>query len=86
MKTWAAGQGKVVPLLDAARCHEECDIESLTFHPLPPMTHLLTAQDKGCAIAQAVSRRLPTAAARVRAEVKSCWICGGQSGTGGLEN
>jgi hypothetical protein len=37
---------------------------------------------KGRAIAQAVSRRLPTAAARVRARVRSCGICGGQSGTG----
>jgi hypothetical protein len=36
----------------------------------------------GRAIAQAVSRRLPTAAARVPAPVKSCGICGGQSGTG----
>jgi hypothetical protein len=35
----------------------------------------------GRAIAQAVSRRLPTAAARVRSQVKSCGICGGQSGT-----
>jgi hypothetical protein len=34
------------------------------------------------AIAQAVSRRLPTAAARVRSQVSSCGICGGQSGTG----
>jgi hypothetical protein len=34
------------------------------------------------AIAQAVSRRLPTAAVRVRAQVRSCGICGGQSGTG----
>jgi hypothetical protein len=33
-------------------------------------------------IAQAVSRRLPTAAARVRARVRSCGSCGGQSGTG----
>jgi hypothetical protein len=33
------------------------------------------------AIAQAVNRRLPTAAARVRAQVRSCGICGGQSGT-----
>jgi hypothetical protein len=31
---------------------------------------------------QAVSRRLPAAAARVRARVRSCGICGGQSGTG----
>jgi hypothetical protein len=37
---------------------------------------------RGRAIAQAVSRRLPTAAARVRAWVWSCVICGGQSGSG----
>jgi hypothetical protein len=36
----------------------------------------------GRAIAQAVSRRLPTAAARVRAQVRLCGICGGQLGTG----
>jgi hypothetical protein len=36
----------------------------------------------GRAIAQAVSRWLPTAAARVRAWVWSCGICGGQSGAG----
>jgi hypothetical protein len=35
---------------------------------------------KGRAIAQAVCRWLPTAAARVRARVWSCGICGGQSG------
>jgi hypothetical protein len=34
------------------------------------------------AIAQAVSRRLPTAAARVRFQVKSCGICGEKGGTG----
>jgi hypothetical protein len=33
-------------------------------------------------MAQAVSRRLPTAASPVRAQVRSCGICGGQSGTG----
>jgi hypothetical protein len=36
----------------------------------------------GRAIAYAVSRWLPTATARLRAQVKSCGICGGQSGTG----
>jgi hypothetical protein len=36
----------------------------------------------GRAIAQAVMRRLPTATARVRTQVRSCGICGGQSGTG----
>jgi hypothetical protein len=39
-----------------------------------------TAQ--GRVISQAVSRRFLTAAPRVRAQVKSCGICGGQSGTG----
>jgi hypothetical protein len=34
------------------------------------------------AIAQAVSRWLPTAAARVRALVSPCGICGGQRGAG----
>jgi hypothetical protein len=43
---------------------------------------LLSTSYKGCAIAQAVSRWLPTAVARVRARVWSCGICGGQSGTG----
>jgi hypothetical protein len=36
----------------------------------------------GRAIAQAVSRWLPTAATRVRARVSLCGICGGQSGAG----
>jgi hypothetical protein len=36
----------------------------------------------GRAIAQAVSLRLPTVAARVRSQVRSCGTCGGQSGTG----
>jgi hypothetical protein len=36
----------------------------------------------GRAISQAVSRWLPTAAARVRSRVWSCGICGGQSGAG----
>jgi hypothetical protein len=35
----------------------------------------------GRAIAQAVSRCLPTAAARVRVQA-ACGVCGGQSGTG----
>jgi hypothetical protein len=36
----------------------------------------------GRAIAQAVSRWLPTAAGRVQAQVWSCGICGVQGGTG----
>jgi hypothetical protein len=34
------------------------------------------------AIAQVVRRWFPTAAVRARAQVRSCGICGGQSGTG----
>jgi hypothetical protein len=41
-----------------------------------------TTSTLGRAIAQVVSRRLPTAAARVRAQIRSCGICGGQRGTG----
>jgi hypothetical protein len=36
----------------------------------------------GRAMAQAVTRRPPTAEARVRSRVSPCGICGGQSGTG----
>jgi hypothetical protein len=36
----------------------------------------------GRVVARAVIRQLPTAAARVLARVRSCGICGGQSGTG----
>jgi hypothetical protein len=38
--------------------------------------------DRGSAIPQTVSSLLATAAARVRAQVRSCGICGGQSSTG----
>jgi hypothetical protein len=37
---------------------------------------------EGRAVTEAVSRRLPNAAARVQARVRSCGICGGQGGTG----
>jgi hypothetical protein len=37
---------------------------------------------KSRAIAQVVSRRFPTAAGRYRAQISSCGICGGQSGSG----
>jgi hypothetical protein len=44
--------------------------------------YLLDRRLVGRAKAQAVSRWLPTAGARVRARVRICGICGGQSGTG----
>jgi hypothetical protein len=37
---------------------------------------------RGCAMAQAVSRRPVTMESRVRTQVNPCGICGGQSGTG----
>jgi hypothetical protein len=40
------------------------------------LSKFLTDFTDGRAIAQAVSRRPPTAAARVRTQVKSCGICG----------
>jgi hypothetical protein len=42
----------------------------------------LVTTELGLAIAQAVTRWLPTAAARVRSRVWSSGICGGQSGAG----
>jgi hypothetical protein len=42
----------------------------------------MTNCEVGRSIAQAVSRWLPTAAARVLARVWSSGICGGQSGAG----
>jgi hypothetical protein len=41
---------------------------------------ILIIISKGRAIPEAVTRRLTTTAARARPEVKSCGICGGQSG------
>jgi hypothetical protein len=37
--------------------------------------------NEGRAVAQAVSRWLPTAVVRVRVRA-ACWVCGGQGGTG----
>jgi hypothetical protein len=44
--------------------------------------HVASKMKMGRAIVQAVSRWYPTAAARVRSQVRSCGICGGQSGIG----
>jgi hypothetical protein len=43
---------------------------------------VLLSLNQGRAIAEAVSHWLPTVAGRVRAQVRSCGICGGQSGAG----
>jgi hypothetical protein len=54
-------------------CFKLGQTEQIDLEVIPTVDH---------AIAQAVSRRLPTAAALVRSQVRSCGICGGQSGTG----
>jgi hypothetical protein len=56
-------------------------MRSITFYHEVREVVLLT-KITGRATAQAVSHRLSTAAARVRAQVMSCGICAGQSGTG----
>jgi hypothetical protein len=43
--------------------------------------HLLSYDEHGLDIVQALGRRLPTAATGVRTQVRSCRISGGQSGT-----
>jgi hypothetical protein len=58
-------------------------VMNVQFHIRGSLVHMnIYWSTKGRAIAQAVSRRLPTAAARVRAHVRQCGIYGGQSGTG----
>jgi hypothetical protein len=47
----------------------------------PHYANLKKKVNFGRAIARAVSRRLPTAAAWVRTQVRSCEVCGTQSGT-----
>jgi hypothetical protein len=55
---------------------------SRNISPRASVSDIILTKVVARAIAQAVSRRLPTAVARVRAWVRSCGICGGQSGTG----
>jgi hypothetical protein len=52
--------------------------KSLFCHP--PVRLVVTLLCLGHATAQAVSHQLPITATRVRAQVRSCGICGGQSG------
>jgi hypothetical protein len=49
---------------------------------LPSDETMMNIDRLGRTIAQAVSRQIPTPAGRVRAQVRSCGNCGGQSGTG----
>jgi hypothetical protein len=60
----------------------QCSSERRQFTPQTarPLWEAVTMARYG--LAQAISRHLPTAAARVRAHVRSRGICGGQSGTG----
>jgi hypothetical protein len=56
----------------------------MTFVYVPDVMLVIKGKDipvTGRAVAQAVSRWLPTAAARVRVRA-ACAVCGGQSGTG----
>jgi hypothetical protein len=66
-----------IQLVDVQYC-----IHSNEINPLKNEFLMSNIKIRGRAIAQAVSRWLPTAAARVRSQVRSCGICGGQSGSG----
>jgi hypothetical protein len=61
-----------------SRCNETAPQQETTKQNFN--TQNLVRQNKGRTVAQAVSRRLPTAA--TRGQVRSCGICGGQSGAG----
>jgi hypothetical protein len=54
----------------------------ILFRPLMGHPQGVTQKQIGHAMVQAVSRRSPTAEARVRSRVGPFGICGGQSGTG----
>jgi hypothetical protein len=66
-------------------CNIEADIEFAELRSLIIFLQSLQGRCNsrllGRAIAQAVGRQLPTAAAQVLAQVRSCGIYGGQSGT-----
>jgi hypothetical protein len=62
--------------------HHSEPFMKVKFYLRAPEMLLISTSKVGRAIAQAVSRWLPTAAARVRARVWSSGICGGQSGAG----
>jgi hypothetical protein len=70
--------------LDVRRSHfqkKKCPSHYFQSSRGASVSNPVSTRGVGRAIAQAVSRRHPTAAARVRAHVRSCGICG-QCGTG----
>jgi hypothetical protein len=67
---WTVSKGQIRPQREACR------------HLIRSSLNINVTLHQGHAIAQAVSCQFPTAAARVRAQARSCRICGGQSGTG----
>jgi hypothetical protein len=56
--------------------------DALTHSECTAVAWMHVSDELGRAIAQAVSRRLPTPVVRVGAQVRLCGICGGQSGSG----
>jgi hypothetical protein len=62
--------------------YTESVIQAFDVRQLSQKTRFKLNTDVGRATAQAVSRRLSMAAARVRSRVRSCGNCDGQSGTG----
>jgi hypothetical protein len=71
----------------AARIHRPLKVMAFNANGIWRQRYELSKQlkglyiDVGRAIVLAVIKRLPTAVARVPAQVRSCEICGGQSGT-----
>jgi hypothetical protein len=64
-----------VHYVDVSHSSEASSCAANQEFPNKGLTYLLN----GCGIAQAVSRRLPIAVARVRSQVRSYGICSGKS-------
>jgi hypothetical protein len=72
-----------VARLSALRTGRQCCcMHNIEKHAMTTICYSYVLVTFGRAIAQPVSRRLPTSEARFRSWVSSCGICGGQRGTG----
>jgi hypothetical protein len=79
--TWWGAELVILLRLYEAFIRSRVEYEAFLFHTFKKK-QVQKLENLGLTITQAASRRLPTAAVRVRVQVRACGICGGQSDTG----